>query len=165
MTAGVILTADQANAVRSICDWFSDPWRSQQTFFLSGYAGVGKSTVVGHVIDRLGLDDSDVCFGCYTMKAALVLRRLGMPASTIHRMIYTPIPPSREAFEAAQEELAALREAGPRDLPSALYPRPHPRPRRASRRPCAGPLCRQCRSRGASAQLPADRPRRSFNGR
>jgi exodeoxyribonuclease-5 len=112
---------DQAAAIRAICDWFGYAPVGQQSFFLSGYAGTGKSTCVNFAIDELGLGGSEVAYAAYTMKAALVLKRQGLPASTIHKLIYVPVPPSRAEFERVEVELAQLREACPNDMPPALW--------------------------------------------
>lgn len=54
---------------------------------LGGYAGVGKTTVIRELLDRL--PGWVVC--AYTGKAAQVLRKKGMDsASTIHSLIYRP---------------------------------------------------------------------------
>ena len=53
---------------------------------LGGFAGTGKSTLIRYLFKMLGN------FGCvaYTGKAANVLRRKGVPATTIHSRIYKP---------------------------------------------------------------------------
>lgn len=53
---------------------------------LGGYAGTGKTTVIAEVVSRL--PSFAVC--APTGKAANVLRRKGVPASTIHSLIYRP---------------------------------------------------------------------------
>jgi exodeoxyribonuclease V len=50
-----------------------------------------------------------------------VLRRNGPLASTVHRLIYGPVPPSRDEFHRVEAELAQLRQARPADLPPALW--------------------------------------------
>ena len=54
---------------------------------LGGYAGTGKTTVIKELQKRL--PDFAVC--AFTGKAAHVLRRKGVPASTIHLLIYKPL--------------------------------------------------------------------------
>jgi exodeoxyribonuclease-5 len=79
----------QESAVASIKQWFKNS--SKQTFFLAGYAGTGKSTLVHYVIDKLGIRRSRVEYACYTGKAALVLTQKAkgkFKAQTIHRLIY-----------------------------------------------------------------------------
>lgn len=60
----------------------------QQVQTLGGYAGTGKTTVIRQLIERL--PEYAVC--AYTGKAAHVLRRKGVPASTIHSLIYEAVP-------------------------------------------------------------------------
>ena len=101
--AEILLSDAQAAALRDIREWFSSGTALQQIFRLFGFAGTGKSTIVKHVIDELGLDDREVLQACYTGKAAYVLqRKSGMPCSTIHRLIY-------RVSEATEAEIAATR--------------------------------------------------------
>lgn len=53
---------------------------------LGGFAGSGKSTVIAHLIRAL--PNFSVC--AFTGKAANVLRKKGLPATTIHSLIYAP---------------------------------------------------------------------------
>jgi exodeoxyribonuclease-5 len=57
---------------------------------LGGYAGTGKTTVVRELSERL--PDFAVC--AFTGKAASVLRRKGVAASTIHSLIFRPVDES-----------------------------------------------------------------------
>jgi len=101
--ADISLSDPQAAALRKIKDWFLSGTALQQIFRLFGFAGTGKSTIVKHVIDELGLDDREVLQACYTGKAAYVLQcKSGMPCSTIHRLIY-------RVSEATEAEIAAAR--------------------------------------------------------
>lgn len=60
---------------------------------IAGYAGTGKSTLVRFIIEALGLDENEVCFACYTGKAAEVLRKKGNDnAMTVHRLLYDHFP-------------------------------------------------------------------------
>lgn len=125
---------------------------SQQVFRLFGYAGVGKSTILETAlkeiqgtamprIDGKTVEDREsqrekirdmaydsllVMAMAFTGKAALVMTRKGVPASTIASSIYIPVEPTEEAIETAKKELAMLRETGPdavgmtRDLWAAL---------------------------------------------
>jgi exodeoxyribonuclease-5 len=58
---------------------------------LGGYAGTGKTTVIRALKERL--PNYAVC--AFTGKAANVLRRKGVPASTIHSLIYEAKPDPR----------------------------------------------------------------------
>ena len=62
---------------------------------ISGYAGSGKSTLVKFIISALpGIDpEEDVCYACYTGKAAQVLLKKGNKnVSTLHKLMYESIP-------------------------------------------------------------------------
>jgi exodeoxyribonuclease V len=60
---------------------------------VSGYAGAGKSTLVGFIIDALNLDkENDVAFIAYTGKAAKVLKSKGNKnAMTAHKLLYKAV--------------------------------------------------------------------------
>lgn len=80
----------QERAIDAIVAWYGD--KQKMEFYLAGYAGTGKSTVVAEAINRVkekyGI--KEVPTGAYTGKAAYVLRKKGNPnALTIHSMIYT----------------------------------------------------------------------------
>lgn len=87
------LTGAQQEAIDKITLWYKF-WGNNknvehQVFYLAGYAGTGKSTLVPFIIDALGLDYSDCCFATYTGKAALVLsNKIGRKVSTIHSLCY-----------------------------------------------------------------------------
>lgn len=86
--AGVELTGEQRAAADAVVAWYrggSDGGTRQ--FALGGYAGTGKSTVIRHLIrnDFRGLRVRACAF---TGKAADVLRRRGVAATTIHSLIY-----------------------------------------------------------------------------
>jgi exodeoxyribonuclease-5 len=93
----VELSVEQAAAIREIGRWY----RSQSTPFitLGGYAGTGKTTLIGYLRQALGdLDESaKVGFCAYTGKAARVLAsrlreagaaRRGDSVGTLHSLIY-----------------------------------------------------------------------------
>jgi exodeoxyribonuclease-5 len=119
----VRLSEDQVEAVRRVVRWHRYETEYQQVFYLSGPAGSGKTTALTFAIDELELGGSAVAYAAYAMKAALIMRRAGLPATTIHKAIYTPIEPSREAFERARNELEELREGCPADMPAELWRR------------------------------------------
>lgn len=106
----------QARAIAGIRDWFENRTPQQQVFRLFGYAGSGKSTVLKFALDELGLEphqgDGDgtcvpgVVTATFTGKAALVLRRKGTPARTIHSLIYSVIEATEEEIAEAQKKIA-----------------------------------------------------------
>jgi len=88
----ITLTGMQAKAVKAIKHWYKYDTTVKPWYYLGGYAGVGKTTILKHVLAELGLSTEGltptVVAACYTAKAALVLSQAGVPATTIHRLIY-----------------------------------------------------------------------------
>lgn len=152
----ITLTDTQAAALKRTVAWFhqcqhemeSRKPLSQQVWRVFGYAGVGKSTILKHILealrttpmpkitakdaeDRLGqreairerAEDGDllVLSMAFTGKAALVMTRKGTPASTIHSAIYTPVEPTEAAIEKAKKELSELLARGPGDEHPHLF--------------------------------------------
>jgi exodeoxyribonuclease-5 len=78
-------------------------------FRLFGPAGTGKTTLARHIGRALGL--GNVVFGAYTGKAASVLNRKGVPATTIHSAIYQPVfsAETRKRWLEAMGELQQMR--------------------------------------------------------
>jgi exodeoxyribonuclease-5 len=83
---GIILDGSQSYAKEKIEAWFKS--ESSERFVLAGLAGTGKSTIIEYVIEELGIGRVNVAFCAYTGKAALVLRKKGLAATTIHSLIY-----------------------------------------------------------------------------
>lgn len=82
----MILSPQQDTALRLCAEWIKDP--SRQVFYLAGFAGTGKSTLAKHLVSS---SDGRWLFAALTGKAAHVLRqKLGVPAQTIHSLIYRP---------------------------------------------------------------------------
>jgi exodeoxyribonuclease V len=104
----VTLTPEQERALDAVQGWFLDGRVREQPFRLFGPAGVGKTTLVKHLARTLGI--SDIAYGAYTGKAASVLTRKGVPATTIHSAIYRPMEnaETRAMWREAVNELAEL---------------------------------------------------------
>lgn len=85
------MTSDQRKADKMIEDWFLHSTR--QVFVLAGFAGTGKTTLLKHTVTQtLGLvPDESAAFVTPTGKAATVLIRSGIAATTLHRLIYQSI--------------------------------------------------------------------------
>ena len=62
--------------------------KNKQTYEISGAAGTGKTTVIRYFIERLNLSYDNVLFVAFMGKAASVMARNGLPATTIHSAIY-----------------------------------------------------------------------------
>ena len=78
------LTEDQKRLVQSLGSWYKSSDR--QFYSYTGAAGTGKTTVIKAFIDALGIQRYISC--AYVGKAVTVLSRHGLPASTIHSLIY-----------------------------------------------------------------------------
>ncbi|MBX6746246.1 MAG: AAA family ATPase, partial [Acetobacteraceae bacterium] len=115
----------QHRAIAAIRHWFQNEADRKQVFRLFGYAGTGKSTVLRFALEELGLQhhrsggDGEACVpgvvtATFTGKAALVLRRKGTPARTIHSLIYSVIEATEEEVEAAEKKVeeAVVRARG-----------------------------------------------------
>lgn len=104
---GLDMTPEQSSAVAAARRWLDDCRRRRsvlgpagrvEPFLLTGYAGTGKTTIIRHAVAG-----RNAAFLAYTGKAAQVLRRKGMPARTIHSLIYRPV-----TDKDAEKEAAAL---------------------------------------------------------
>lgn len=78
------LTDEQARAAKALQKFRED---DERIFRFSGYAGTGKTTLLSYV---LGPGDPNVFFAAPTAKAAQVLTSKGLPARTLHSLLYTP---------------------------------------------------------------------------
>lgn len=65
-------------------DWWAKS--NEQIFKIAGYAGTGKTYLSGVIAEELA--GESIAFCAFTGKAALVMRQRGMPATTIHQLIY-----------------------------------------------------------------------------
>ena len=82
------LTPQQKIVIAGIIEWFKKAIK--QKVSLVGFAGTGKTFLIGFIIQKLKLKKNEVAFCAYTGKAALVLKnRVGYyDTGTIHRLIY-----------------------------------------------------------------------------
>ncbi len=78
----------------------------QQVFRLFGYAGVGKTTIIREILREI----DNVVFGAFTGKAAFVMRRNGLPAKTIHSLIYKPVTPDKQRFNELKKQRDACED-------------------------------------------------------
>jgi exodeoxyribonuclease V len=76
------LSEKQQEAVQRIKNWFGT---GRKVFRLFGYAGTGKTTTIATAVQDMGLK---VEYVAYTGKAASVMRANGLPADTVHGLIY-----------------------------------------------------------------------------
>lgn len=119
MGTAVIFSDDQAQAFDTISDTlksagidlddglvFPVPENHEQVLAVMGKAGSGKTLLLAKLYEHLKDAGADIISGDYegrrkkdrrtvailapTNKAASVLRNRGVPATTIHRILYTP---------------------------------------------------------------------------
>jgi len=94
----IVLTTEQEKAVDVIVDWYRSR-SSKLVFKLGGYAGTGKTTLIGRIAESIG---KSIAFVAFTAKAALVLKsklhaygiytdRSRNFCGTIHSLIYKPV--------------------------------------------------------------------------
>ncbi len=82
------LSTDQQDVLDKILEWRArEPRGDDQYFTLGGYAGTGKSTLICHLVDEL----PNVATVAVCGKAAYVLKSKGVPARTVHSLVYIPI--------------------------------------------------------------------------
>jgi len=80
------LTTQQAEALKQFDRFIASPARC---FIVKGYAGTGKTFLIGQMAQRLAKDHIPAMLLAPTGRAARVLsHNTGFPASTIHRAIY-----------------------------------------------------------------------------
>lgn len=89
----VALSSEQEEVMDAIVAWYGIPVKKNQEFYLAGYAGTGKTTIVETAISIIKDKHriKKVVTAAYTGKAASVLQNKGVPnAMTVHRMLYMP---------------------------------------------------------------------------
>lgn len=85
---GLELTSEQILLCHELKSW----WKSKvnQIYVYSGKAGTGKTTVVKYFLQEIGLDYKNIICCALSGKAVTVLSSHGLPAKTIHSLIYVP---------------------------------------------------------------------------
>lgn len=81
----IILTPKQESAVKLLISRYKS---GEPITSVAGFAGTGKSTIINFLIEGLDLDFKHIRWVTFTGKASLVLQRKGLPATTIHKLIY-----------------------------------------------------------------------------
>ena len=98
----------QEQALRLVSRWLAssaDPY-----FVLGGYAGTGKTTLARHLVAGT---PGRVYFAAFTGKAAHVLRRSGVEATTIHKLVYLPREKCGERLRRLEAELRQISSQHP----------------------------------------------------
>lgn len=108
----VELSTGQLRAALGIKEWFTEQeiaLNEKDEFDrpihrVFGYAGTGKTTIIRQVIEEMGIKD-ETLFAAYTGKAAMVMRKAGLPARTIHSLAYKPVPPSKSECDKISKQI------------------------------------------------------------
>lgn len=108
--SGITPSESQKAAIAKAVQWYRRYRHQQQVFRLYGFAGVGKTTIAKWVIAELGL--SSICAATLTGKAALVMQRNGLPAQTVHSLIYVYIPADPAAVKQAEDDYKQAVKSG-----------------------------------------------------
>lgn len=113
----IILNEDQSTLMGKLEDWYNhfDPF-VKPYFSYSGRAGTGKTTVITEFVSRLGLNRNEYVCCALIGKAVLVMQKKGLPAQTIHSLIFEVIfsgsgddEPSRFEFKLKESLPKALK--------------------------------------------------------
>ena len=84
------LTAKQEQGLKISVERFNN---AEKYTVISGYAGAGKSTLVKFIVKALNVDEDEICYACFTGKAAQVLLKKGNKnVSTLHKLLYNSHP-------------------------------------------------------------------------
>lgn len=86
----VTLTDEQNEAKNKFIKWFKN-WKygDKPYFFISGFAGTGKTFLMKYILDEV---NTSFQIGTFTGKAAInVKKRTGYSCKTLHSLLYTPI--------------------------------------------------------------------------
>ena len=86
----ICLTEEQERLIPLLKKWYLDFYNTgeKKYFSLSGAAGTGKTTVIRYFIEDMGISLHDIICAAYVGKAVTVLATHGLPAKTIHALIY-----------------------------------------------------------------------------
>lgn len=103
----MILTTKQEAGLRLAVTRYHD---KEKYTVIAGYAGVGKTTLVKHIIAALDVDEDDVVYCAYTGKACTVLQNKGnRNVSTLHRLLWEWRPmPNGKFFRKRKEILEKI---------------------------------------------------------
>ena len=91
----ITLNEDQELLFQKMKQWWFDinhGTAKRNYFVYAGSAGTGKTTVMREFIKEIGLNDKEYVCAALIGKAVLVMQRKGLPARTIHSLIYSSQP-------------------------------------------------------------------------
>lgn len=86
----VCLTNEQSNALQEIVNWFKYDSKIKKFWRLSGFAGTGKTSLIRYILEDPSFYKTNArpVVITPTHAAARVLRKKGVPAQTLHSLIY-----------------------------------------------------------------------------
>lgn len=99
MITDIEYSPKQKTAIDKIMEWYFES--NKREFYLFGYAGTGKTTIVKEIMKQIKerRKEVNIITATYTGKAAIVLKQKGCDDSmTIHNMIYYAIPDGYGGF-------------------------------------------------------------------
>jgi exodeoxyribonuclease-5 len=90
------LTKDQQKWFDTIYDWYHSCKYASSSIVMAGFAGTGKTTITGHLVDSFHKDGISVACATFTGKASIVLSQkinnyFNNYIGTIHGLIYKPV--------------------------------------------------------------------------
>ena len=106
---GIQLTDEQ----QYVLDYLFKDRHHKRIQTMGGYAGVGKTLVLAHLIKRLEAERENWAVCAFTGKATNQLRRKGVVgAKTIHSLIYIPKPSVEDEWDPVTEKWVEVRHMG-----------------------------------------------------
>lgn len=78
----------QQGALQAMKHWYEEEKTFKPYFTLSGAAGTGKTSLILYFFQMMGFSMDDFICAAYVGKAVTVLASKGLPAKTIHSLIY-----------------------------------------------------------------------------
>ena len=109
-------TSDQEKAFKGVKEWLTN--NDKPIFYIAGYAGTGKTTIIKTLLQDV---KGPILCAAYTGKAALVMSRAGVPASTLHSLVYTYNPPRRGRFKELQTDIEKAEGEDRKKLEHSLH--------------------------------------------
>ena len=109
-------TSDQEKAFKGVREWLANG--DKPIFYIAGYAGTGKTTIIKTLLQDV---KGPILCAAYTGKGALVMSRAGVPASTLHSLVYTYNPPNRNKFKELQTNIEKVEGKARKKLEHDLY--------------------------------------------
>lgn len=108
----MILSPQQSEAMLRVQNWLLDEGRAPY-LYIAGYAGTGKTTIAVNLAELVGGMDR-LLYAAFTGKAALQLSTKGcVGATTLHRILYSPVDKDRTKLLELTSSLAKLKEEQP----------------------------------------------------